>query len=434
MSSPLVAWYISADREFLVARKSATHFTQKYALSVRDLRYRSNRVREKRQYEVIDSRQLDHLRVFHDVARALTGSLELEDILRAIMEKMAGFFGPERWSLLLVDQTETELNFEIAVGENANSLRGLKVKMGEGVAGWVAATGHPLIVPDVSLDPKWSAYAKAHPELDIQSIACVPIRSGSKTLGVIQLLNSKLDLLSEYSISFLRILCDYAAIAIQNAKSVTLIQELTITDDCTGLFNARHLYSMLAEQVDLRGVFSLVFIDLDRFKTVNDTHGHQIGSRLLAEVGGLMKRVLGPEIACFRYGGDEFVALMPRLSKKEAAALTEKLWMELRSSRFLEGAGLSLQLSGSFGLATFPDDAITVTEIIKLSDKMMYAAKLRRDFIAIRGITPETEETSAIGATIDAQFRTPAGTDPASQRGSTAADGAPGQLGASVPA
>jgi GAF domain-containing protein len=77
------------------------------------------------------------------------------------------------------------------------------------------------------------------------------VRSGDKTLGVIQLLNSKLDLLSEYSISFLSILCDYAAIAIQNARSVKLIHELTITDDCTGLFNARHLYTMLDEQVAL---------------------------------------------------------------------------------------------------------------------------------------------------------------------------------------
>lgn len=391
-------------------------------------------MKDKRQYEVIDSRQLDHLRVFHDVARALTGSLELEDILRVIMEKMAGFFGPERWSLLLVDRTETELHFEIAVGENSKSLRGLTVKMGEGVAGWVAATGHPLIVPDVSLDPKWSAYAKAHPELDIQSIACVPIRSGSKTIGVIQLFNSKLDLLSEYSISFLRILCDYAAIAIQNAKSMTLIHELTITDDCTGLFNARHLYSMLAEQVDTRGVFSLVFLDLDRFKTVNDTHGHQIGSRLLAEVGDLMKRVLGPENACFRYGGDEFVALMPRLGKQQATALTQQLWTELRSSRFLEDAGLSLQLSGSFGLATFPDDAITVTEIIKLSDKMMYAAKLRRDFVAILGMTPETEEASATGAAGEDLGIGSSGLPGRTQRAVTPDGETPGQFGASVPA
>ena len=78
-------------------------------------------------------------------------------------------------------------------------------------------------------------FTKKHPELHIQSIACVPVRSGNKTLGVIQLLNSKLDLMSEYSISFLRILCDYAAIAINNARSMTLIQELTITDDCHGI-------------------------------------------------------------------------------------------------------------------------------------------------------------------------------------------------------
>src|ERR1700709_312395 len=171
---------------------------------------------------------MDHLRVFHDVARALTSSLELEDILGVIMNKMAQFFGPERWSLLMVDEAAGELYYAIAVGENAESLKGLRVPLGEGVAGWVASTGNPLVVPDVSLDPHWSAFARSHPDLKISSIACVPIRSGENTLGVIQLLNSKLDLLSEYSISFLRILCDYAAIAIQNARSLKLIQEVSI--------------------------------------------------------------------------------------------------------------------------------------------------------------------------------------------------------------
>ena len=124
--------------------------------------------------------------------------------------------------------------------------------MGEGVAGWVASTGNPLVVPDVSLDPQWSAFARAHPDLRIQSIACVPVRSGRQAPSASSsCFNSKLDLMSEYSISFLRILCDYAAIAIQNARSVKLIHELTITDDCTGLFNARHLYTLLDEQIAL---------------------------------------------------------------------------------------------------------------------------------------------------------------------------------------
>ena len=342
-------------------------------------------MKDRRSFEVIESRQMDHLRVFHDVARALTSSLELEEILGAIMNKMAQFFGPERWSMLMVDEATNELYYAIAVGENAESLKGLRIPLGEGVAGWVASTGNPLIVPDVSLDAHWSAYATKHPDLRISSIACVPVRSGNKTLGVIQLLNSKLDLLSEYSISFLRILCDYAAIAIQNARSMTLIQELTITDDVTGLFNARHLYTMLDEQVAQGQVFSLMFVDLDHFKSINDTHGHLIGSRLLAEIGGLMKRSLGPNNAAFRYGGDEFVALLPGMGKAAASGTTMVLCEDLRSARFLEGAGLSLKVSGSFGLASYPEDGNTVPTILRAADTMMYEAKVTRDNIAVAG-------------------------------------------------
>jgi diguanylate cyclase (GGDEF)-like protein len=342
-------------------------------------------LKDRRQFEVIESRQMDHLRVFHDVARALTASLELEEILGAIMDKMAQFFGPERWSMLMVDDASDELYYAIAVGENTESLKGLRVPMGEGVAGWVASTGNPLVVPDVALDPHWSAFASKHPDLKIKSIACVPVRSGNKTLGVIQLLNSKLDLLSEYSISFLRILCDYAAIAIQNARSMTLIQELTITDDVTGLFNARHLYTMLDEQVAGGQVFSLMFVDLDHFKSVNDTHGHLIGSRLLAEIGGLLKRCLGPNNSAFRYGGDEFVALLPGMGKSAASGTTMALREDLRASRFLEGAGLSLNVSGSFGLATYPEDGKTVATILRAADTMMYEAKVTRDSVAIAG-------------------------------------------------
>ena len=346
---------------------------------------------EKRQFAVIESRQMDHLRVFHEVARTLTQSLELEAILTAIMDKMAQFFGPERWSMLMVDEKAQQLYYAIAVGEDANSLKGLRVPMGEGVAGWVATTGNPLVVPDVSLDEQWAAFAKAHPELSIQSIACVPVRAGDKTLGVIQLLNSKLDLLSEYSISFLRLLCDYAAIAIQNARSVERIHELTITDDCTGLFNARHLYTLLDEQLDIfhgnpAHQFSLLFMDLDRFKQVNDTHGHLIGSRLLSEVGGVMKRSLGPENSCVRYGGDEFVALLPGMDKKAAIEATTQLWEHLREEKFLSGAGLNLNLAGSFGLATFPEDGNTVQTIIRSADTEMYRAKTTRDNISVAGL------------------------------------------------
>ena len=137
-------------------------------------------MKERRQFEVIESRQMDHLRVFHDVARALTSSLELEEILGAIMDKMAQFFGPEKWSMLMVDDKCNELYYAIAVGENSESLKGLRVPMGEGVAGWVASTGNPLVVPDVALDPHWSAFASKHPDLKISRSPAYPCARGTK--------------------------------------------------------------------------------------------------------------------------------------------------------------------------------------------------------------------------------------------------------------
>ena len=106
-------------------------------------------MRDRRQAEIIDTRQMENLRVFHDVARALTSTLELEPLLHTIMTKMAEFFGPEHWSLLMVDEETNELYYALSAGMNSDKLETLRVKMGEGVAGCVAATGNPLVVPDV---------------------------------------------------------------------------------------------------------------------------------------------------------------------------------------------------------------------------------------------------------------------------------------------
>ncbi len=332
--------------------------------------------------------QQDYTRLFHDVARALTSTLELEVVLTTVMTKMAEFFGPERWSMLLVDKEQNDLYYVIAVGEDSNSLRGLRVPMGEGVAGWVAATGTALVVPDTSVEPLWQEFSRKHPDLGILSIACVPVRSAEGVIGVIQLLNSKIDLLSEHAVQFLRVLCDFAAIAVRNAEDMKRIHLLSITDDCTGLFNARHLYTLLAEQLACtdRPPFSLLFIDLDRFKNINDTHGHLVGSRLLLEVGEMIKRVAGSANPAFRYGGDEFVVLLPNLAKGDGREVASTLFHALRESRFLTGEGLSLELRGSFGMATFPEDGDTIESIIKAADDMMYHVKgTTRDNLAIAG-------------------------------------------------
>ena len=107
-------------------------------------------------------------------------------------------------------------------------------------------------IDQVSKHPDWSHYAEKYPELHLHSIACHPIRYGDRTLGVLSLNNAKLDRLPNGSLSFLSVLCNYAAIALNNAAQVKLIHDLSITDDCTGLFNARHLYKSIEEEMCIR--------------------------------------------------------------------------------------------------------------------------------------------------------------------------------------
>src|SRR6476659_5977817 len=334
------------------------------------------------------TRKDQELNIFHDVAKALTSSLDLDSILQTIMEKMAEYFQPDTWSLLMVDEDKNELYFAIAVGTAAEALKNVRLKVGEGIAGWVAKNGERLIVPDVMTDPRFAKRIDEMTKWETRSIICVPLRSKLRVLGVIQLVNVHLDHFTNQETFFLQSLCDYAAIAIENARAVEKIQELTITDDCTGLYNARHLYKTLEAEVYRSSrfgyEFSILFIDLDHFKQVSDTHGHLIGSKLLAEIGYLIKAQLRLIDYAFRYGGDEFVVLLPQTSKDQALNVARRLRDSMRASAFCKDEGLNLNVRASMGLATFPHDAKTPHDIIRQADEMMYMVKnSTRDNIGI---------------------------------------------------
>src|SRR6266481_351425 len=294
-------------------------------------------------------RQSQELNIFHDVAKALTSSLDLDSILQTIMEKMAEYFRPDTWSLLMVDEEHNELYFAIAVGDAAEALKDVRLKVGEGIAGWVAKNGEQLIVPDVYTDPRFAKRIDEVTQWETRSIICVPLNSKHRVLGVIQLVNVDMKGFGEQEIFFLQALCDYAAIAIENSRAVEKIQELTITDDCTGLYNARHLYKTLETEV-------------------------YRSSRFAYE---------------FRYGGDEFVVLLPQTGKDQALNVAKRLRDALRVSMFCKEEGLNLNVRASIGLATYPHDAKSPHDVIRQADEMMYLVKnTTRDNIGIaqRGV------------------------------------------------
>ena len=333
-------------------------------------------------------RQLEELNIFHDVAKALTSTLNLDSVLQTIMDKMAEYFRPDTWSLLMVDESKEELYFAIAVGDASETLKTLRLKLGEGIAGWVAKHGESLIVPDVYTDPRFAKRVDEMTKWKTRSIICIPLRAKHRVLGVIQLINCDVGGFSDNDMLLLQALCDYAAIAVDNARAVERIQELTITDDVTGLYNARHLYKTLEAEVYRSArfgyEFSVIFIDLDHFKNVNDTYGHLVGSKLLTEIGYTIKTHLRLIDYAFRYGGDEFVILLPQTGKESAQIVAKRLRDVYRGSKFLRDDGLDINVRASMGIATYPEDAKSAHEIIRQADEMMYTVKnTTRDNIAV---------------------------------------------------
>ncbi|MGZ3650542.1 MAG: GGDEF domain-containing protein [Bdellovibrionota bacterium] len=165
----------------------------------------------------------------------------------------------------------------------------------------------------------------------------------------------------------------------ERMEEVATLKGLTFTDDLTGLYNQRYLEVILDRELSLAKrndvQFSVLFLDMDHFKNVNDTHGHLIGSRLLYEVGQEIKRTLRESDVCFRYGGDEFLIILAHTGLDDAVVVAERIRLQVEKKRFLAREGLDIRLTASIGVASVPDHATTKIQILKAADEALYGVK-----------------------------------------------------------
>ncbi len=328
--------------------------------------------------------------------------MSLADNLVEVLRKADEFVPSEAGSILLdnprikqVDRSRNRLTVLAAFGDKAQLLVGQTLPANEGIAGHVYLSGKAYSSTDVSSDQFFNAAVDAETQYRTHSLVAIPIRIGTDVCGVLELVNRRgASSYSEHERDLLEIFADYISISIQNVLDGRLAQEAAKRDNLTGLYNDRYLHSALEqtlarcrpEECDV----SLLFLDLDYFKLVNDKHGHLAGSQVLRETGQLLRRSVGLARALVaRYGGDEFVIVIPEASAAEAMAIAERLRADIERAVFCDSAGeiqpepLFLQgLSCSIGVATLfrhvskeQSLAVAKSQLLRLADSAMYRAK-----------------------------------------------------------
>jgi diguanylate cyclase (GGDEF)-like protein/putative nucleotidyltransferase with HDIG domain len=247
---------------------------------------------------------------------------------------------------------------------------GRRIRMGEGLAGVAADTGESVLANSVVKEPR---YIALHP--GIRSALSLPLRYREEIMGVLSLESRKAYAFSPQDVLTLRALADQLAIALHNARAYQVALEQAITDGLTGLKTHRFFMEALDREwrrsTRAGHMFSVIMMDLDGFKQVNDRRGHLEGDKVLRAVADLLNDQVRLSNVVARYGGDEFAIMLPETRAEQAEILAERLRATIESDRYLVAHGVT----ASFGIATFPLHGPTQEDILRVADSGMYLAK-----------------------------------------------------------
>jgi diguanylate cyclase (GGDEF)-like protein len=318
---------------------------------------------------------LIRLSVFSGIGTSIVGERTISGVLDRVMEHVGSFFGPLNCSVLLVDAAQGELVFARVAGNAAEKLTGARIPISEGIAGWVAQRGVSAIIEKPQEDSRWSDRVDILLGFQTQSIIAVPLRSGDRVFGVMELLN-RLDgkSFSAYDMRVLSTIADFAAIAVEKAYYLLEARRISERDPLTGALNRRGLSRAIDREAARRarygGDLSVVLADVDKFKSINDTYGHAAGDEVLKAVARCLQASVREADSVARYGGDEFLVLMPATGAEDAEIARSRLAEELAKA----GSAFKPAFSVALGVHTSSD--ADFDELFRESDKDLYRRKV----------------------------------------------------------
>jgi len=311
------------------------------------------------------SRQLAFL---NNISRTAISSDDPVDMLGQIVGEIQKNFSFDHIGIGLLDYGTKEIEIKAEAGATAHAM-GKRIPLGIGILGRVARTGERALVHN-GVEGKMGAILA-----ESRSVLCIPINYGETLLGALNIESRNDKAFSPQDVLILNTLADLLATALHNAFVFQKLQQQSITDGLTGIKTRRFFWEALSaewKRASRSGrPFSVVLIDLDKFKEVNDTMGHFEGDLVLARVGRLLEQKSRQSNVVARYGGDEFIILMPETGPEQAEVLAERLRQWITTDPMLS----EHHITGSFGVASFPTHGFSIEDIIRVADAGMDVSK-----------------------------------------------------------
>ena len=334
------------------------------------------------QTNVFQDIALAHREIYalYEIAQAMGSSLGVADTMALISSKLSNIVPFSCCALFLYSDESETLRCRFATGVEADVIQQLTIKSGHGLTGWVARNRRPLVNARPSTDLE--AAGVPSDTTALQSALVCPLVFNERFIGTISVYHTEPSVYTDDHRRLLDRISEQAAAVIYNSIVFEQTQEDSLTDPLTGLPNTRfmfmHLTRELARAERLKAEVSLLVMDLDNFKDINDTFGHHVGDRALREVAGVLRAAIRPYDICVRYAGDEFIVVLSGCGAEEAERKRLELQRAVDNLEFEARPGKMLPLAISVGASIFPHDGDSYETLLATADSRMYRDKSRR--------------------------------------------------------
>ena len=330
---------------------------------------------------VFDDIALAHreIHALYEIAQAMGTSLNVTGTMGVIATKLSNLVPFSCAALFLYDDSSDMLRCTFARGQDEELIQQMAIPNGAGVAGWVARNRRALVNARPALDLEASGVSGA---MMLQSALVCPLIFNERIIGVLAVYHVESSFYREDHRRLLDRVSEQAAAVINNSMLFEQTHEESLTDALTTLPNTRYLVSHmnreLARAERLKWEVSLLVMDIDDFKNINDTHGHHVGDDALREVAAFLRTAIRPYDLCVRYAGDEFIVVLPGCRLAEAEHKLQELQRGIEAVSFVTRQGKQVPLNMSIGAAVYPYDGTSYEALMAAADARMYQDKARR--------------------------------------------------------